>query len=207
MAAIGRDHQAAPGAVAQATLDLLQRWLASPRLADVRLALVTGGGIAVGDEAPDTALATAWGLVRSAQSEHPDRFLLIDLIDAAPGWGELAALDEPQLAVRAGRVLAPRLGRAAASRSVDPAAPFDPDGTVLITGGTGGLGALFARHLVANHGVRSLVLVSRRGLAAAGAAELAAELEGMGARVQVAACDVADRDAAGRAAGLGCSPR
>ena len=111
VAAIGRDHQATPGAVAQATLDLLQRWLASPRLADVRLALVTGGGIAVGDEAPDIALATAWGLVRSAQSEHPDRFLLIDVIDDAPGWGQLAALDEPQLAVRAGRVLAARPSR------------------------------------------------------------------------------------------------
>jgi len=73
-------------------------------------------------------------------------------------------------------------------------APLDPDGTVLITGGTGGLGALFARHLAKVHGARRLLLVSRRGLAAGGTAELVAELEGLGVRVRVAACDVAERD-------------
>jgi polyketide synthase 12 len=73
-------------------------------------------------------------------------------------------------------------------------APLDPDGTVLITGGTGGLGALFARHLAKVHGARQLLLASRGGLAAGGAAELVAELEGLGARVRVAACDVASRD-------------
>jgi pimaricinolide synthase PimS1 len=66
---------------------------------------------------------------------------------------------------------------------------------VLITGGTGGLGALVARHLVARHGVRDLLLVSRRGLAAEGAAELVAELTAMGAVATVAACDVCDRAA------------
>ncbi|MFI9825524.1 SDR family NAD(P)-dependent oxidoreductase [Streptomyces sp. NPDC052013] len=73
-------------------------------------------------------------------------------------------------------------------------APLDPDGTVLITGGTGGLGALFARHLVTRHGARHLLLVSRRGAAADGAAELVADLESLGAQARVAACDVADRD-------------
>ena len=66
---------------------------------------------------------------------------------------------------------------------------------MLITGGTGGLGALIARHLAAEHGVRHLLLVSRRGPDAPGAAELVAELAGLGAEVTVAACDVADRDA------------
>nr|APD72109.1 type I polyketide synthase 2 [Streptomyces sp.] len=75
-----------------------------------------------------------------------------------------------------------------------PVAPR-PDGTVLVTGGTGGLGALVARHLVAEHGVRSLVLTSRRGIRAPGAAELRAELEELGADVSVAACDVSDRAA------------
>ncbi len=65
-------------------------------------------------------------------------------------------------------------------------------GTALVTGGTGGLGALVARHLVGRHGVRSVVLASRRGLQAPGAVELKAELEGQGAEVVVAACDVAD---------------
>ncbi|MFH9010741.1 type I polyketide synthase [Streptomyces sp. NPDC017943] len=68
-------------------------------------------------------------------------------------------------------------------------------GTVLVTGGTGGVGFLVARHLVTGHGVRSLVLAGRRGAAADGAAELVAELEELGAEVRVAACDVADRSA------------
>ncbi|MFJ2203098.1 SDR family NAD(P)-dependent oxidoreductase [Streptomyces violaceusniger] len=72
---------------------------------------------------------------------------------------------------------------------------LDPEGTVLITGGTGTLGAATARHLVAQHGVRRLLLISRRGLDAPGAAELAAELTGLGARVSIAACDAADRAA------------
>ncbi|ASQ92837.1 type I polyketide synthase [Streptomyces sp. 11-1-2] len=72
---------------------------------------------------------------------------------------------------------------------------LDPEGTVLITGGTGTLGAATARHLVAQHGVRRLLLISRRGLDAPGATELAAELTGLGARVSIAACDAADRAA------------
>ncbi|HET9143510.1 SDR family NAD(P)-dependent oxidoreductase, partial [Actinophytocola sp.] len=68
-------------------------------------------------------------------------------------------------------------------------------GAVLVTGGTGVLGGLLARHLVAEHGVRELVLTSRRGLAAEGAVELRDELAALGARVRVAACDVADRAA------------
>ncbi|QLY29586.1 type I polyketide synthase [Nocardia huaxiensis] len=73
--------------------------------------------------------------------------------------------------------------------------PPDPEGTVVITGGTGGLGAVVARHLLAEYGIRHLVLTSRRGPAAAGAAELAAELTAAGATVHLAACDVADGDA------------
>ena len=72
--------------------------------------------------------------------------------------------------------------------------PLDPEATVLISGGTGGLGALVARHLVSAHGARRLLLVSRRGVEAEGAAELGAELVELGAEVEIAACDVADRD-------------
>ncbi|MGC4984763.1 type I polyketide synthase [Streptomyces sp. DT193] len=68
-------------------------------------------------------------------------------------------------------------------------------GTVLVTGGTGGVGSLLARHLVAEHGVRSLLLASRSGPAADGVADLVADLEGAGAAVQVAAVDVGDRAA------------
>jgi acyl transferase domain-containing protein/NADPH:quinone reductase-like Zn-dependent oxidoreductase/acyl carrier protein len=70
--------------------------------------------------------------------------------------------------------------------------PLDPDGTVLITGGTGALGALLARHLVTTHGARHLLLTGRRGPDAPGAAELAAELRESGAQVTIAACDAAD---------------
>ncbi|MFG2442893.1 type I polyketide synthase [Nocardia fluminea] len=77
--------------------------------------------------------------------------------------------------------------------TVPPA--LDRDGTVLVTGGTGGLGALAARHLVATHGVRHLLLTSRRGPDADGARELATELSALGAQVDIAACDVGDRDA------------
>ncbi|MFI0481361.1 SDR family NAD(P)-dependent oxidoreductase [Actinomadura sp. 9N215] len=73
--------------------------------------------------------------------------------------------------------------------------PLDPDGVVLVTGGTGTLGGLTARHLVERHGVRRLLLTGRRGRAAPGAAELAAGLEALGAEVTVAACDAADERA------------
>ncbi|MFD9098590.1 type I polyketide synthase [Streptomyces collinus] len=72
---------------------------------------------------------------------------------------------------------------------------LDPDGTVLITGGTGAVGRAVARHLVTEHGARRLLLAGRRGGAAPGAAELASALEALGAEVRFAAVDVADRDA------------
>ncbi|TMR89196.1 type I polyketide synthase, partial [Nonomuraea basaltis] len=100
---------------------------------------------------------------------------------------------EPQVALRGDRLWVPRLERARLGE--EPVAAWPADGTTLITGGTGGLGALMARHLVAEHGVRQLLLVSRRGLDAPGAAELRDELIEQGAEVTVAACDVADRDA------------
>ncbi|MER7765156.1 SDR family NAD(P)-dependent oxidoreductase, partial [Streptomyces sp. NPDC097619] len=73
-------------------------------------------------------------------------------------------------------------------------APLDPEGTVLVTGGTSGLGALFAKHLAAHHGIKHLLLVSRRGPAAEGVTELVEELAALGAEARAAACDVSDRD-------------
>ncbi|MFB9338287.1 SDR family NAD(P)-dependent oxidoreductase, partial [Actinoplanes octamycinicus] len=167
-------------------LELLQRWVTDERCADARLVFLTGEDGLV--------RAAAGGLVRSAQSENPDRFLLLDA-DPATVTGELLAAaigaGEPELRVRDGRLRAPRLVRAMAA---DPVT-LDPDGTVLVTGGTGALGALVARHLVSAYGVRQLVLTSRRGPDAPGVPELVADLAELGAQARVVACDVADRTA------------
>ncbi len=174
-------------------LDTLQRWLADDRFASARLVLVTRDGASPSGMA-ELASAPARGLVRSAQAESPGRFLLLDLDDRALTPRMLAAaLDsgEPELRVAGDALLAPRLTRLhPPDRGEEP--PWGQAGTVLITGGTGGIGSLVARHLVVAHGVRHLLLASRRGMAAPGAAELVAELAELGADARVAACDVAD---------------
>ena len=178
-------------AVALNALSLVRRWLASEWLGEARLVVVTRRAVGVGTEAPDLAQAPVWGLLRSAQSEHPGRFVLVDLDDRGdPDWGSLAGLDEPQVAVREGRTLVPRLAHAP---ELPVGGSLDPDGTVLITGGTSGLGALFAKHLAERHGMRHLLLVSRRGATAEGVDALVAELEALGATPRVEACDVTDR--------------
>ncbi|MFI6457898.1 SDR family NAD(P)-dependent oxidoreductase [Streptosporangium amethystogenes] len=187
-------------------LHLLQRWSADERYADSRLVFVTRGAVATddGEILADLPAAGVWGLVRSAQSENPGRFALVDvddqesslpaLLDALLG---VLASGEPQAAVREGEVRVPRLVRVVPGSEVGKEATrvWDPEGTVLITGGTGGLGGLFARHVVAERGVRRLLLTSRRGLDAPGAVELRAELIAHGVEVEIAACDMADRDA------------
>uniref|UniRef100_UPI0005A7AB27 type I polyketide synthase n=1 Tax=Streptacidiphilus melanogenes TaxID=411235 RepID=UPI0005A7AB27 len=180
-------------------LELLQTWLAEEVFAASRLVVVTRGAVAAGEGegVRDLASAAVWGLVRSAQSENPGRIVLVDLDEDAASLSVLAAAvdcGEPQLALRAGEAFAPRLARVAAG-GAGVAPELDPEGTVLLTGATGALGGLFARHLVTEHGARRLLLVSRRGAEAPGAADLVAELVALGAHVSVAACDVADREA------------
>ncbi|MEU0390628.1 SDR family NAD(P)-dependent oxidoreductase [Streptomyces chartreusis] len=177
-------------------LDVVKRWLSDERGDGTRLAVVTEGAVAAlpGEDVTDLSAAPVWGLVRSAQSEHPDRIVLVDVDRSDAPLGAALASGEPQIAVRDGRPYAPRLARA--GRSAPESAPvLDPDGTVLVTGGTGGLGALFARHLVTGHGVRHLLLSSRRGPDTPGADALAAELTALGAEVTVVAADAADRGA------------
>lgn len=188
-----------PGAVHRAlldTLDSLRSWLAEPRQAGERLVALTRNAVVTETgQSPDLTHAPLWGLIRAAQAEHPDRIQLIDLDETEASRSALAAAvatGEPEAAIRGGQVSAPRLRRSTpggASRS------WEPDGTVLITGGTGLLGSVLARHLVAVHGTRHLLLVSRRGTSAPGAEELAAELGELGATVTFAACDASDREA------------
>ncbi|MEU3188899.1 type I polyketide synthase, partial [Streptomyces sp. NPDC006923] len=188
-------------------LGLVRAWLAEDVLAGSRLVVVTRGAVAVdaGEGVADLGHAAVRGLVRSAQSENPGRFLLVDVDDAGESSAALAAAvasDEPEVAIRGGRVLVPRLVRAGVGSSSEVPA-FGAGGTVLVTGASGVLGGLVARHVVAVHGVRRLVLVSRRGGAAEGASELAGELAGLGAVVEWVACDVADREGlAGVLAGI-----
>ncbi|MEU9015398.1 SDR family NAD(P)-dependent oxidoreductase, partial [Streptomyces sp. NPDC048479] len=181
-------------------LATVQSWLDNGRFAHARLVVVTRGAVATdGDtEAGDLAHAPVWGLLRAAQTENPDRFVLIDLDGDDASYRALPAAvasTEPELAVRGGAVYAPRLLRTSAEAASGNGRRIDPEGTVLITGASGGLAALFARHLVAEHGVRHLLLTSRRGAEADSAAELTASLAELGAQVTWAACDVADRDA------------
>ncbi|MFC5905390.1 SDR family NAD(P)-dependent oxidoreductase, partial [Streptomyces zhihengii] len=184
------------GRVLGEVLYRVQEWLADEASFGSRLAVVTRGAMPAGPGAVDAVGAAVWGLVRSAQSEHPDRIVLVD---ADPATDErdvdlslLAGVDEPQVAIRDGALLAPRLARASGG---DESVSLDGDGTVLITGGTGTLGGLLARHLVTDYGVRHLVLLSRQGPDAPGAVALTADLAELGADARVVACDAADRDA------------
>ncbi|KOT31017.1 polyketide synthase [Streptomyces caelestis] len=193
------DDAAAVRALVAATLGLLQAWLADDRLADTRLVLLTRGAVRTGvDDGPgDPAAAAARGLLRSAQSEYPGRLVLVDLSDGdddplalLPG---ALHLDEPQLAVRDGKLFAARLTRVPAPEGAgERPAPLDPDGTVLVTGAGGVLGGLVARHLAARYGVRHLLLAGRRGADTPGAVTLLTDLRDLGAEAEFAACDLAD---------------
>ncbi len=181
---------ALPGAAhatAAGVLELVRSWITDERFASARLVLVTRSAVATrdGEEVPGLAQSPVWGLVRTAQREHPGRFVLLDLdvgVEAARDVLDVLPRDEPQLAVRAGTLLAPRLTRGpgpATSRG------WNPEGTVLITGASGGLGRLVAQRLLTEHGMRHLVLAGRRPV----------DLEGFGPGVSWRLCDVTDRDA------------
>ncbi|MFG1989001.1 type I polyketide synthase [Actinoplanes sp. NPDC048988] len=181
-------------------LALIRAWTADDRPAGPRLAFVTRGAVtaAADDDGPDPVATAVWGLVRSAHAEHPDRFRVIDVDGAESSARALTTLSvaEEQSALRAGRLLVPRLARLPRGEHDSvPSASFDPAGLVLVTGATGGVGSLITEHLVAAHGVRHLLLLSRRGGDAPGAGELVDRLRHLGAEVTLAACDVGDRDA------------
>ncbi|MEU0009601.1 type I polyketide synthase, partial [Streptomyces sp. NPDC006314] len=199
--------------VAQRVLEVLQSWLADPRTTDSRLVVVTQAGPAGSDA--ELVAEPVRGLLRSAQSENPGRFALLQAevpvtetgavpIDTRTLRAGLAAgPDEPWVAVRDGRARVARLKAAAPAPSAAAPASTTPasaataadlrlsDGVALVTGATGGLGRLVVRHLADAHGVRELVLVSRSGRDPRWADELAA----LGLSVRMVAADVADREA------------
>ncbi|MEE1727683.1 SDR family NAD(P)-dependent oxidoreductase, partial [Streptomyces sp. BE282] len=175
-------------------LRLAQEWLGEERSPGSTLVVVTDRAVAAGD-APDPDAAAAWALLASAQAEAPGRIVLVDapLDTGAEVLAAAVATGEPRLAVRPEGVTVPRL-RPVQDQGSAARPPWHPEGTVLITGGTGTLGALVARHLVVEHGVRRLLLAGMRGEQAPGARELTQELTALGASVTVAACDVANRE-------------
>ncbi|MFD7548698.1 type I polyketide synthase [Streptomyces sp. NPDC059816] len=192
------DGPAGPEAVHTATtavLEQLNTWLRRPPTGCPPLVVLTRGAVDLANEPLDVAGAAVHGLVRSAQQEHPGRIVLLDTDDprtTADSLSAVLASGEPEVALRAGRLHVPRLRRTPAGDT--PTDAFDGTGTVVLTGG-GELGGILARHLVTRHGVRRLLLLSRRGPAAPGVDELIAELAASGALVTAATCDVTDRAA------------
>ncbi|RBM04457.1 hypothetical protein DEH69_30805, partial [Streptomyces sp. PT12] len=163
---------------------------------DATLVVLTCGAT----EGTDLGHAAVRGLIAAAAAENPGRFVLVDTdtdtdtdtADADIDPGAAVAIGEPELRVIGGEILVPRLARVPLGTD---APVWDPERAVLITGGTGALGAAVARHLATRHGVRRLLLTGRRGPQAPGAAELVDELTALGADAEVVACDAADRDA------------
>ncbi|MBS2966407.1 SDR family NAD(P)-dependent oxidoreductase, partial [Actinocrinis puniceicyclus] len=192
---------------AHSTLALVQDWLSDDRFETTRLALVTRGAVATDtdEDVADLRHAPIWGLIRSAQSENPGRFVLIDLDSDTSTGTESAdsstlipaalAAGEPYLAVREAELRVPRLAHADTSTLRPREDLFDPEGTVLVTGATGTLGTLLVRHLATRLGAKHLLLLSRRGIGGPGAAQLHAELTDLGVDVRIEACDAADRGA------------
>jgi acyl transferase domain-containing protein/acyl carrier protein len=184
-------------AVAQEALALLQERLAAAPPQSGRDVLLSRGAVAaIPGDAPDPANGTLWGLLSTAQLEHSGRLALIDSDGSDASERALPAAlglsaGEPLLAIRDGELLAPRLAALSTNGgSAGPAATIDGERTVLVTAMAGDFGTLVGRHLVERHGARHLLL------AGAGAGEVAAaELEGLGAEVRLADCDVSSRQA------------
>ncbi|KAJ9489178.1 hypothetical protein VN97_g4101 [Penicillium thymicola] len=168
------------------------------------LVRLTAQAVGTGVEDQPTGLGAGplWGLVRTVRNEYPDLcFLHIDLSRGPAGTVEATALApllmlnaEPEVAMRQGRALAPRMQRV--DRTLKPANQplLRPDGPVLITGSLAGLGARVACWLASIHGIRDLVLTPRRGMEAPGAAALVDRLVELGDKATVVAGDIADPD-------------
>ncbi|MDT8911880.1 SDR family NAD(P)-dependent oxidoreductase [Amycolatopsis sp. PS_44_ISF1] len=192
-----REHPQAPAlsTPAAATITLLQAL--QDAAVDAPVWVVTRGAVAVDAfSGADPAAAAVWGLGTVAALDRPGTWGGLVDVEGVADAARLAAVvsgvdSEDQVAIRPSGVFARRMVRAPlAEAAARP--PWRPRGTVLVTGGTGAVGAHVARWL-AGRGAGHLVLTSRRGLDAPGARELVEELSGT--RVTVAACDVSDRSA------------
>ncbi len=108
-------------------LEQIQRFLGEQALAASTLVVLTRLALDTtnGERLESLPGASVWGLIRSALTEHPGRFRLVDIDDADTSWARLPdvlALDEDQLALREGTLLIPRLAAAEpAGHRVEPA--------------------------------------------------------------------------------------
>lgn len=181
-------------AVAEA-LRAVQKWSAHNVHTGNRLVIVTQK--ATVDNFPDLAAAAVWGFVRSVQAELSGRRVaLVDLDGSDKSDSMLMtalASNEEVISIRDGNILIPRLSKVAWAATQTVSSTLDIGGTVLITGGTGGLGALLGRHIIHKHGAQHLLLVSRTGRDAPGADQLYNDLRQAGAVVRIEKCDCGDR--------------
>ncbi|MFE3317484.1 type I polyketide synthase [Nocardia sp. NPDC059195] len=179
-------------------LSLARDWLAQESLAAVPLVILTRGAVVDDGPLTDLAAAPVWGLLRSAQAENPGRFVLVDIDDSSNLGAVLAGVlesSEPQVRLRNGTFGIPQVVRLSEPDDIEAPPAWSPEGTVLITGGTGVLGGLVARHLAARHGVAHLLLLSRSGSRAPEFPRLEDDLVALGAKVTAVACDAADPEA------------
>lgn len=185
-------------------LGVVRKWNDEKAYDDGRLVIVTERASEKSD--PDLVAAAVWGFVRSAQAElSGSRIVLADLDGSVESEAALLlslASNEEVFSIRRGKLVIPRLTKitlAATHALLSPetsasASTLDFSGTVLITGGTGGLGALLSRHIARVYGARNLLLVSRSGLKAPGAHQLYDDLSDAGAVVHIEECDCTDRE-------------
>lgn len=184
-------------------LGVIQKWSAKKAYAGGRLVIVTEKASL--DSDPDLVAAAVWGFVRSAQAElSGGRIVLVDLDGSQESEAALLPAlvsKEEVFAIRKGTVMIPRLDKVSAASTHLPVSPetsaststLNVSGTVLITGGTGGLGAMLSRHIARTYGARNLLLVSRSGIKAPGALQIHDELSSADVFVRVEECDCSDR--------------
>ncbi|HKS44305.1 MAG TPA: KR domain-containing protein, partial [Amycolatopsis sp.] len=202
-AAENGDVAEAVGACVRALSAEVDALLADERLPTSVVVLVTRGVVVTSeqDDVRELRHAPLWGVLRSAQAEHPGRVRLVDA-DAPAGddfqWWAGALITavtggEAQSAVRGGVVLVPRLARVSVPTEPERELVVDPAGTVLVTGADGVRGAAIARHLATAYGVRHLLLLSADGWPDETAAELVAQFAAVGTEITLRTGAAADR--------------
>ncbi|MQY20185.1 SDR family NAD(P)-dependent oxidoreductase [Nocardia macrotermitis] len=181
------DIAAATHSVVAETITTLRDWATDDTLAETPLAVVVENSGALGS-IPGQAVA---GLVRSAQNEWPGRFRLVETDSLAEPRRIAAAVEavsDPEIMLRDNHIQRPEVE--AVTTPTDDTTAAALSGTVLITGASGALAGVVCRHLVAAHGVRRLLLVSRGEVAA----ETVAQLRELGAHVRTESRDIADAE-------------